>query len=126
MSFFYAKSRTCSFIVFKKDEKNSYVVEFILNGFGAWFTLNERKEEVIEKVIYKLYSLDINTDKSQHQKLIEEIEAGSLQEEKLNLYVNECLGLNFNFHRMEKILNYIEDHNFKSQRDKCEIMVNIM
>lgn len=115
-----------SFYIFKKDEKNSYVVEFILNGFGAWLTLNERKEEVIEKVIYKLYSLDINTDKSQHQKLIEEIEAGSLQEEKLNLYVNECLGLNFNFHRMEKILNYIEDHNFKSQRDKCEIMVNII
>lgn len=27
---------------------------------------------------------------------------------------------------MEKILNYIEDHNFKSQRDKCEIMVNII
>lgn len=77
-------------------------MEFILNGFGAWLTLNERKEEVIEKVIYKLYSLDINTDKSQHQKLIEEIEAGSLQEEKLNLYVNECLGLNFNFYRMEK------------------------
>ena len=74
----------------------------------------------------RLYSLDINTDKSQHQKLIEEIEAGSLQEEKLNLYVNECLGLNFNFYRMEKILNYIEDHNFKSQRDKCEIMVNII
>ena len=115
-----------SFYIFKKDEKNSYVVEFILNGFGAWLTLNERKEEVIEKVIYKLYSLDINTDKSQHQKLIEEIEAGSLQEEKLNLYVNECLGLNFNFYRMEKILNYIEDHNFKSQRDKCEIMVNII
>lgn len=115
-----------SFYIFKKDEKNSYVVEFILNGFGAWLPLNERKEEVIEKVIYKLYSLDINTDKSQRQKLIEEIEAGSLQEEKLNLYVNECLGINFNFYRMEKILNYIEGHNFKSQRDKCEIMVNII
>ena len=37
-----------SFYIFKKDEKNSYVVEFILNGFGAWLTLNERKEEVIE------------------------------------------------------------------------------
>ena len=35
-----------SFYIFKKDEKNSYVVEFILNGFGAWLTLNERKEEV--------------------------------------------------------------------------------
>lgn len=115
-----------SFYIFKKDEKNSYVVEFILNGFGAWLPLNERKEEVIEKVIYKLYSLDINTDKSQRQRLIEEIEAGSLQEEKLNLYVNECLGINFNFYRMEKILNYIEGHNFKSQRDKCEIMVNII
>ena len=115
-----------SFYIFKRDKKNSYVAEFILNGFGAWLTLNKRKEEVIEKVVYKLYSLDINTDKSQHQKLIEEIETGSLREENLNLYVNECLGINFNFYRMEKILNYIESHNFKSQRDKCKIMVNII
>lgn len=101
-------------------------MEFIFNGFGAWLTLNERKEEVIEKVVYKLYSLDINTDKSQHQKLIEEIETDYLREENLNLYINECLGINFNFYRMEKILNYIEGHNFKSQRDKCEIMVNVI
>lgn len=115
-----------SFYIFKQDKKNSYVAEFILNGFSAWLTINGRKEEVIEKVVYKLYSLDITTDKTQHQKLIEEIEKESLKEENLNSYLNECLGINFNFDRMKKILNYIEEHKFKSQRDKCEIMVNII
>lgn len=115
-----------SFYIFKRDKKNSYIAEFILNGFGAWYTLNRRKEEVIEMVVYRLYSLDINTDKTQHQKLMEEIETDSLREEKLNLYVNECLGIKFDFDRMKKILNYLETHSFKSQRDKGEVIVNII
>lgn len=115
-----------SFYIFKRDEKNSYVAEFILKGFSAWLKQDERKEEVIEKVVYKLYSLDINTDKTEHQKSIEEIDTGCLKEENLNLYLYECLGINFNFSRMEKILDYINEHNFESPRDKSEIMVNII
>lgn len=115
-----------SFYSFKKDEKNSYIVEFILSGFSVWLTLSERREMVEERVVYRLYALDIDTDKTQHQRLMEEIETGFLQEDNINLYVKECLGINFNSERMQKILNYLEKHDFKSQRDKCEVILNIM
>lgn len=118
------KSRSLHF--FKRDKKNSYIVEFIISGFCSWYTGSEKKEDVVELVVYKLYALDINANKSEHQKLMEELDTNSLQEENLLLYVNECMGFNFNFERMKKILSYLEAHTFNNQRYKCEVIVNIM
>ena len=115
-----------NFRFFKRDEKNSYIAEFVLRGFSTWYTFSKRKEAVIEMIVYRLYALDIDIDKTEHQKLIEELDTDDLQEKNLKLYIVECMGINFNYQRMEKILNYLENHNFSSQRDKCDVIVNIM
>ena len=115
-----------NFRFFKRDEKSSYIAEFVLSGFGRWYTLSKRKEAVTEMIVYRLYALDIDIDKTEHQKLIEELDTDALQERNLNLYIVECMGINFNYQGAEKILDYLENHNFRSQRDKCDVIVNIM
>lgn len=111
---------------FKRDRKNSFIVEFIISGFCSWYSYSGKKDNVVEMVVYKLYALDINADKTEHQKLMEELDTDNLQEKNLLLYVNECLGLNFHYERMQKILCYLENHTFKNHRYKIEVVVSIM
>lgn len=115
-----------SLYFFKRDKKNSYIVEFIISGFCAWLVGFGNKENVVEMVVYRLYALDINTDKTEHQILMEELDKNTLQEENLLLYVNECLGINFHYERMQKILNYLERYTFENPRYKAEVVVGIM
>lgn len=110
---------------FKNDFNNWYIVEFVFSGF--FFESNfGKKEEVIELIVYRLYTLDIKINKTEHQRIIEELDSGKLQEEKLNLYVDECIGINFNYRRAEKLLDFLEIHDFKSRKYKHEIIINIM
>lgn len=111
---------------FKRDRKSSFIVEFIISGFCSWFIHEGTKEQVVEMVVYRLYALDISTDKTEHQKLMEELDTNNLQEKNLSLYVNACLGINFHYERMQKILSYLENHTFKDLRYKSEAIINIM
>lgn len=101
-------------------------MEFIISGFCSWFIHEGTKEQVVEMVVYRLYALDISTDKTEHQKLMEELDTNNLQEKNLSLYVNACLGINFHYERMQKILSYLENHTFKDLRYKSEAIINIM
>lgn len=115
-----------SLYFFKRDRKNSYIAELIINGFCSWYTYSEKKENVVEMVVYRLYALDINANKTEHQILMEELDKDTFREENLLLYVNECLGINFHYDRMQKILNYLENHTFKNPKYKSETVVGIM
>ena len=99
-----------SLVNFKKDYDHSMIVENVIDGFSRYSIGNKKKEEIAEKIIYQLYALNIETDKTAHQQLLEEIDQGRLREEHLPEYIYECLGLDLNFTRMGKILEYLE-HN---------------
>lgn len=99
-----------SLVNFKKDHDHSMIVENVIDGFSRYSIENKKKEEIAEKIIYQLYALNIETDKTAHQQLLEEIDQGRLREEHLPEYIYECLGLDLNFTRMGKILEYLE-HN---------------
>ena len=111
---------------FRKDRKNSYIAELIISDFCSWYSYSEKKENVVEMIVYRLYALDINANKTEHQTLIDELDKNTLREENLLLYVKECLGINFHYERMKKILNYLEKHTFKNQKYKSEAIVVIM
>lgn len=106
-------------------EKESYIIDYILDDFSPLIS-NSNTVEVYGYVIYRLYALDIETTKSKHQKLIEEIEEGNLIDNHLENYINECLGVNFNYQRMKKILNYIDTHNFESTQRKSQVILELV
>lgn len=110
---------------FKMNKEKSYVVEYVVQGFSDLLS-NRLEEEVAGLVIYRLYALDIKTDKTTHQRLIEELDGNTLKEENLQRYLDECLDMNFNHERIEKVIAYIENHVFQNPRNKCESILGVM
>ena len=110
---------------FKENHERCHVVEYVIEGVSD-FLSDPFKEEHTSLVVYRLYALNLNTDKTQHQKLIEEIDNDKMQEEYLQRYLEECLGINFNHVRLQKILNYIKNHEFQNPRFKIKIVLEIM
>lgn len=112
--------------LFRQNRKSSTIVEIIISGFFSLNTYDDRKESVVRMVVYRLYALDININKTEHQKLREEIDTNNLRENNLVLYINECMGINFHQNRMKKILDYLENHIFKELKYKSEAVVSII
>ncbi|MEF9839323.1 MAG: P-loop NTPase fold protein [Lachnospiraceae bacterium] len=110
---------------FKNESDKCCIAEYVIEGLSSYLP-NPLMEQVTGLVIYRLYALDINSDKTQHQILVEEIDGDELTEENLQGYLNECLGVNFNHQRIKKIIQYIKQHTFQDQRNKCEAILNIM
>lgn len=116
-----------SLMNFKKDCDHSMIVENVIEGFtqnpidirnnigSNW------KEEIADIIIFRLYALNIETDKTAHQQLLEEIDQGQLREEHLTEYINECLGNDLDSSRMGKILDYLEynQNRYSSLRSKA-------
>lgn len=115
-----------SLVNFKKDQDHSMIVENVIDGFSRYSIGNKKKEEIAEKIIYQLYALNIETDKTAHQQLLEEIDQGRLREEHLPEYINECLGRDLDFTRMEKILDYLEFNQNRYSRNLSEAVLNLV
>lgn len=114
-----------SLVNFQKDHDHSIIVENVIDGFSRYFIRNKKKEEIAEKIIYQLYALNIETDKTAHQQLLEEIDQGRLKEEHLPEYINECLGRDLDFTRMGKILDYLEHNQNGYSRNLSEAVLKV-
>ena len=114
-----------SLVNFKKDYTHSMIVENVIDKFNSFFSEDKKSEEIAEKIIYRLYALDIETDKTVHQQLLEEIDRGDLKDEHLPEYINECLGCDLDFSRLEKILDYLEDNQNRYSRNLSEAVLNL-
>lgn len=110
---------------FKEKVCDYYVVSFIEKTFISNNTLNSTYNEVLEKVLYKLYALNPLEVKSRHQKLMEEIEHDSIIEENLAHYINECTGLGTDYQILKKIIKFTETHHFKNIKYRKESVLLI-
>lgn len=115
-----------SLVNLKRDHEHSMIVENVIDGYGRFSIGNNNKEEITEKIIYQLYALNIETDKTAHQQLLEEIDQGRLREEHLTEYINECLGYDLDFSRMKKILDYLEDNQDRYSGNLNEAVLNLV
>lgn len=69
---------------FKEAGIGTCIVDILLDVFDSWIFSGESPgASVLNLVIFRLYALDINTNKSKHQKLMEEIDTDDLKEESL-------------------------------------------
>lgn len=114
-----------SLVNLKRDHEHSMIVENVIDGYRRC-SIGNNKEEIIEKIIYQLYALNIETDKTIHQQLLEEIDQGRLREEHLTEYINECLGRDLDFSRMKKILDYLEDNQNRYSGNLNEAVLNLV
>lgn len=82
------------FYLLKKDEKNSFIANLVIEDLN----LEAKKyNELIEILVYRLYVVDSNIDKSEHQKLLDEIDKDRIKEENVLSYLNECMGIRIDF-----------------------------
>ena len=115
-----------SLVNLRKDKDHSRIIEIFLDGFTCSPIGFNRKEEITEKIIYQLYALDVETDKTFHQLRLEEIKRGELLEEYLDYYISECLGRDLDFPKMKIILDYFENNKNSNSRRLSEGAVRLV
>ena len=111
--------------IFKENYEKSYVTYYIIDGLTD-ISLDAIEEKLISLIVYKLYALDHNIDKTQYQRLQDEIDTDNMIEEHLERYLNECVIRDFNPNGLGKIVCYISEHTFYSKKIKITGVLNIM
>lgn len=62
-----------SFYYFRQKEQSSFIAEYIIDDYNDIRAILDRNEEILEKLVYQMYILDIERDKPEYQLLMEEI-----------------------------------------------------
>lgn len=96
---------------FSRRTKEYRVVKVIL-GIERDRYLND-KLDVIELLVYHLYSLDSRLDRSKIQSLLDELNYNRLQEKNLQRYFEECIYLDKKNEYLKKMIDYTLVHRFE-------------
>lgn len=68
-----------SFYYFRQKEQSSFIAEYIIDDYNDIRAILDRNEEILEKLVYQMYILDIERDKPEYQLLMEEINSGKMK-----------------------------------------------
>ena len=77
----------------EKDSQDEYIIKMVISAVRDNITENETGRKIVNNIIYELYALNPNINKSERQKLLEEIDKSKIQEENILLYTE--VGLDF-------------------------------
>lgn len=106
----------------KKDSEDAYIIKIVISTIRNSITEIGIERKIVNNVIYELYVLNPNINKSERQKLLEEIDGNRMKEENLLSYIE--LGLDFE--RINQVADYMKNHSFKNQKNKSEAIVKII
>ncbi|KAB1437885.1 P-loop NTPase fold protein [Candidatus Galacturonibacter soehngenii] len=113
-----------SFLYYRKSS-DLIIEENIISGLSSYLP-NSNKEAVIDLLAYKLYAIDCTIDKSNHQKLLDEIDTNNLVEMNITTYISQCLGWQADIERLNIILSFIEQRKFDDINIKRETIINLI
>lgn len=85
-----------------------------------------KNEELLQLLIYRVYALDLESDKSRHQKLLDDIKGKNLSEFRLMEYINEGLGLYSDIEYFKNVLDFIKKNNFIDKKIKVDSVIKII
>ena len=115
-----------NFNLFKENnEKSYYINERIICDFDKEI-FDVSMNGVLEEIVYHLYIMDIDLYKSKHQELTHEIDNEELKEENILQYIEICMGIQTDFVRINKVLDYIIQNNIEDKADIFEIIDSII
>ena len=106
----------------EKDSQDEYIIKMVISAVRDNITENETGRKIVNNIIYELYALNPNINKSERQKLLEEIDKSKIQEENILLYTE--VGLDFE--RINQVVDYMANHSFKNRKHKCEAIIKII
>ena len=103
--------------------KNSFIANLVIEDLN----LEAKKyNELIEILVYRLYVVDSNIDKSEHQKLLDEIDKDRIKEENILSYLNECMGIRIDFDRLDKIIYFLLENELSNADYQSEVIIKIV
>lgn len=76
-----------SFYYFRQKEQSSFIAEYIIDDYNDIRAILDRNEEILEKLVYQMYILDIERDKPEYQLLMEEINSGKMKVDDIQSYI---------------------------------------
>ena len=77
---------------------------------------------ILEELVYHLYIMDIDLYKSKHQELTNEIDNEKLKEKNILQYIEICMGIQIDFVRTNKVLDYIIESNIEDKDNLLKII----
>lgn len=117
-----------NFYFFKEnDERDYYINERIMCAYDDGDGIFEiSMNGILEELVYHLYIMDIDLYKSKHQELTNEIDNEKLKEKNILQYIEICMGVQIDFIRINKVLDYIIENNIEDKVDLLEIIGGII
>lgn len=89
---------------YKIDTKNEHIYTSVLKKIDS----KGKEIDIYRLIIYQMYTMDINNDKTLNQAVVEELNTDNLKKEHLNLYFYQCLGINCDLDYTKKVISFIE------------------
>ena len=113
-----------NFYFFKEnDERNYYINERIMCIYDDSDGIYEiSMNGILEELVYHLYIMDIDLYKSKHQELTNEIDNEKLKEKNILQYIEICMGIQIDFVRTNKVLDYIIESNIEDKDNLLKII----
>lgn len=94
--------------IYSIDENTKKILFIILKDFD---NKNKPKEiDLYNMLILELYTMNARMNKTNHQRIIEELETKNIDLMHINDYLYECLIMNINYKWLDNILSYIENN----------------
>lgn len=94
--------------IYSIDENTKKILFIILKDFD---NKNKSKEiDLYNMLILELYTMNARMNKTNHQRIIEELETKNIDLMHINDYLYECLIMNINYKWLDNILSYIENN----------------
>lgn len=96
------------FYNFKTNKKSSFIVEQIIEDYNSSYIDIAIGEQIAEKLVYQLYILDVEIDKTEHQRLMEEVNSGHMYGNHIEAYIQQCMKSEIEYDILNKVLDFIE------------------
>ena len=107
-----------SFYYFRQKEQSSFIAEYIIDDYNDIRAILDRNEEILEKLVYQMYILDIERDKPEYQLLMEEINSGKMKVDDIQSYIYASMGGEIDYEALNKVLYFVES----KKREKIEYL----
>lgn len=105
-----------------EKEKEYFIISSLLSNLDK----GTMEINLLQLIVYQLYAMDLIFDKTEHQKLIEELDSRQLNEDNILRYVQELLGVGMEIEYYNIVLEYLGKHSFDDTRNKVQAVKEIL
>ena len=106
------------------EKYNNTTVEVCLTPTFS-FLASTRNKQLFNMIMRDLYKLDCSVNRSEHQKLLDELN-GEIREDHIEAYIVECIGYGPNFDYLHRIIQFVKDGNIMDTESKVKAIMSIM